>query len=124
MMKSTQCARRSLSIKLAFISVMIVLFVHTQSAAQILPYPKSDIIQGIEIDWSTHQRHAQGSDNFHLTWSDDNHQYGIWGDGGGFQGTNGKYRVSFGVVRIEGGQKITRDLMYMDILKAPNTRQT
>jgi len=82
---------------------MIVLFIHTQSAAQILPYPKSDIIQGIEIDWSTHQRHAQGSDNFHLTWSDDNHQYGIWGDGGGFQGTNGKYRVSFGVVRIEGG---------------------
>ena len=42
----------------------------------------------MNIDWSTHQRHAPGSDNFQLTWADDGHQYGIWGDGGGFAGTN------------------------------------
>src|SRR5690606_15374656 len=41
-------------------------------------------------------------DNFQLTWADDDHQYGIWGDGGGFAGTNSEYRVSFGVARIEG----------------------
>ena len=66
------------------------------------PYPKSRVIPGISIDWSTHQRHALGSDNFQLTWADDNHQYGMWGDGDGFAGTSGKYRVSLGVARIEG----------------------
>lgn len=66
------------------------------------PYPQSELISGINIDWSTHRRHAQGSDNFQLTWADDDHQYGIWGDGDGFSGTSGKHRVSLGVVRIEG----------------------
>lgn len=70
--------------------------------AQELPYPRSLVIPGIRIDWSTHQRHAVGSDNFHLTWAHDGHQYGIWGDGGGFAGSNSVYRVSFGVARIEG----------------------
>ncbi|WP_257669481.1 DUF4185 domain-containing protein [Parapedobacter tibetensis] len=70
--------------------------------AQEIPYPESQVISGIEIDWSTHQRHAKGSDNFQLTWADDGHQYGIWGDGGGFAGSDGRYRVSFGVARIEG----------------------
>jgi len=54
------------------------------------------------LDWSTHQRHAQGSDNFQLTWADDDHQYGWWGDGGGFGGTNTDGRVSLGFARIEG----------------------
>jgi len=65
------------------------------------PYPKSQIISGMDIDWTNHRRHAQGSDNFQLTWADDDHQYGIWGDGDGFAATNGKYRVSMGVARIE-----------------------
>jgi hypothetical protein len=54
------------------------------------------------LDWSTHQRHAQGSDNFQLTWADDGHQYGWWGDGGGFGGTNSDGRVSLGFARVEG----------------------
>ncbi len=80
--------------------------------AQEIPYPKSSVITGMEIDWSTHQRYAPGSDNFPLTWADDDHQYGIWGDGGGFGGTDSKYRVSFGVVRIAGGYDdfVARDL--------------
>ena len=78
-------------------------FLTIRSSAQQLPYPASRVIGGIEIDWSTHQRHAVGSDNFQLTWADDDHQYGIWGDGGGFAGTStNKFRVSFGVARIEG----------------------
>lgn len=72
------------------------------SVAQEPPYPMSQQIAGMNIDWSTHQRHAPGSDNFQLTWADDGHQYGIWGDGGGFAGTNSNFRVSFGVARIEG----------------------
>ncbi|MGC1509087.1 hypothetical protein [Ketobacter sp.] len=66
------------------------------------PYPDSQRISGLNLDWSTHQRHAQGSDNFQMTWAEDNNLYGAWGDGGGFGGTNNKGRVSLGVARIEG----------------------
>jgi hypothetical protein len=45
---------------------------------------------------------APGSDNWPVTWADDNHQYTSWGDGGGFGGDNNLGRVSFGVGRIEG----------------------
>jgi hypothetical protein len=66
------------------------------------PYPPSDLIQGIQIDWSTHDRRAPGSDNWAITWADNDHQYTTWGDGGGFGGTNNDGRVSLGVARIEG----------------------
>ena len=69
------------------------------------PYPPSDVLKGIELDWSTHQRFAPGSDNFQLTWSDDDHLYGAWGDGGGFGGTNGRGRVGLGFARIEGSRE-------------------
>ena len=75
-------------------------FVQTLIAAP--PYPGSDVITGFSLDWSTHQRFAQGSDNFQLTWADDDNLYGAWGDGGGFGGTNSRGRVSIGVARIEG----------------------
>lgn len=66
------------------------------------PYPPSTAADGIELDWSTHRRSAQGSDNFQLTWADDGHLYGAWGDGGGFGGTNRLGRVGLGVARVEG----------------------
>lgn len=66
------------------------------------PYPGSEAITGFTLDWSTHQRHAQGSDNFQLTWAADGHLYGAWGDGGGFGGTNSRGRVGLGVARVEG----------------------
>lgn len=68
------------------------------------PYPDSLVARGIFLDWSTHQRHAPGSDNFQLTWSDDDHLYGAWGDGGGFYGTNGNGRVGLGFARVEGNR--------------------
>lgn len=66
------------------------------------PYGPSPVARGVEFDWSTHHRAAQGSDNFQLTWSADGHLYGAWGDGGGFGGTNSDGRVSLGVARVEG----------------------
>ena len=66
------------------------------------PYPRSPIIKAMELDWSRHDRLAQGSDNWQLTWADDDHQYAPWGDGGGFGGTNDDGRVSLGVARVEG----------------------
>jgi len=50
------------------------------------PYPKSSVIKSAQFDWSTRKRDAQGSDNWQLTWADDDHLYGAWGDGGGFGG--------------------------------------
>src|SRR5688572_15028685 len=60
------------------------------------------VITGVTFDEETHRRLAYGSDNWPLTWSDDDHQYAMWGDGGGFGGSDAKGRVSFGVARIEG----------------------
>lgn len=66
------------------------------------PYPPSPVISGIIWDFSSHERRALGSDNWPITWADDNHQYTSWGDGGGFGGTNTDGRVSLGIARVEG----------------------
>ncbi|MBW2524702.1 MAG: DUF4185 domain-containing protein [Deltaproteobacteria bacterium] len=66
------------------------------------PYPASTVITEVSFDFATHARLAPGSDNWPITWADDGHQYGAWGDGGGFDGTNQDGRVSLGVARIEG----------------------
>lgn len=83
-------------------SLALALLLFTVSRCWAAPYPKSQTITGMRLDWATHQRFAQGSDNFQLTWADDNHLYGAWGDGGGFGGTNQTGRVGLGVARIEG----------------------
>jgi len=72
--------------------------------AQTPPYPKSDFIVGVEFNWSTHRRKAPGSDNWPVTWADDDNQYTSWGDGGGFGGSNSDGRVSLGFGRIRGGK--------------------
>ncbi|HFD80514.1 MAG TPA: DUF4185 domain-containing protein [Gammaproteobacteria bacterium] len=66
------------------------------------PYPPSASIGGISFRWESHQRRAPGSDNWPITWADDDNQYTSWGDGGGFGGDNVRGRVSLGVARIEG----------------------
>jgi hypothetical protein len=69
------------------------------------PPPPADttaVITGVTFDASSHRREAQGSDNWPLTWSDDDNQYAFWGDGGGFGGSENDGRASLGVARIEG----------------------
>ncbi len=82
--------------------LLIVIIFGKEAQTLEAPYPPSETISGITLDWSTHRRAAQGSDNFQLTWADDGHQYGWWGDGGGFGGTNSDGRVGLGFTRIEG----------------------
>ncbi len=74
-------------------------------------YPKSDYVIGIEFDMTTLKNICPGngleaprSDNWPITWADDDNQYSSWGDGGGFGGTNEDGRVSMGVARIEGNK--------------------
>lgn len=63
------------------------------------PYPRSDYITGITWNFS-YPRLAPGSDLWPVTWAVDDNMYCIWGDGGGFGGTNKLGRVSLGVGRI------------------------
>ncbi len=87
---------------LLFILVISTLLTTIPVSAQQLPYPKSQVIMNISFNWSSHVRLASGSDNWPLTWADDDNQYTVWGDGGGFSGTNDIGRSSIGVARIEG----------------------
>ena len=66
------------------------------------PPPYAPSQYQITFDQSSVTRLAPGSDNWAVTWADDNNQYAPWGDGGGFGGTNKKGRVSLGIARIEG----------------------
>jgi hypothetical protein len=75
----------------------------TQATPEATSLPASSTpITGVTFDWSTHRQLAPGSDNWPATWSDDGNQYAMWGDGGGFGGTNTDGRASLGVARIEG----------------------
>tara|TARA_R110002049_G_scaffold4601_5_gene32518 strand:+ start:720071 stop:723112 length:3042 start_codon:yes stop_codon:yes gene_type:complete len=79
-----------------------ILNVESSPSSFDLPYPSSQTIAGLTFDWTTHNRHALGSDNFQLTWAADDNLYGAWGDGGGFGGTNNLGRANLGFARIEG----------------------
>lgn len=85
----------------AFLPVLGVPLLRGQASLR-PPYAPSRLLAGITFDWTTHHRDALGSDNWQLTWADDDHLYGAWGDGGGFGGSNSDGRVSLGYARIEG----------------------
>ena len=87
---------------IAFVFAVFNFTGNNQLIAQTLPYPSSEVISGITFDWPSHIRLASGSDNWPITWADDDLQYTVWGDGGGFGGTNRIGRSSMGVASIEG----------------------
>ncbi len=67
------------------------------------PYPASEDIKGIE--WApvdTIIRKAEGSDNWPITWADDDNQYTAYGDGWGF-GPKSDRKLSLGLAKIIGG---------------------
>src|SRR5690606_21899982 len=73
------------------------------TAADSWPYPPSSVITGVE--WApveSIRRDADGSDNWPLTWADDGHLYGCYGDGWGFTPRLEK-KVSVGLSKIVGG---------------------
>ncbi len=67
------------------------------------PYPPSTVIRG--LTWapaSTIVRQANDSDNWPLTWADDDNLYTAYGDGTGFA-PKVPEKLSLGLARIEGG---------------------
>jgi len=66
------------------------------------PYPPSPVITGIE--WAPVEsivRRASGSDNWPITWADDDNQYTAYGDGWGFEPKTEK-KLSLGIAKIVG----------------------
>jgi CubicO group peptidase (beta-lactamase class C family) len=66
------------------------------------PYPASPVIQSME--WApveTIIRRASGSDNWPITWGDDDNQYTAYGDGWGFEPKT-KRKLSLGIAKIVG----------------------
>lgn len=71
--------------------------------SQNAPCPPSALITHVE--WAppaTVVRRAEGSDNWPMTWGDDDWIYTAYGDGRGFQSA-APHKLSLGLARIEGG---------------------
>jgi CubicO group peptidase (beta-lactamase class C family) len=80
----------------------IVLSVRTENSRAVQPYPPSTIIK--DIEWTpaeTIVREASGSDNWPITWADDDNLYTAYGDGWGFEPKT-KKKLSLGIVKIVG----------------------
>lgn len=78
------------------------------------PYPPSPVIESIVWDFSSHNRQALGSDNWPITWADDDNQYTVSGDGPGFN-TGGWHEMI--ISRITGNSPETMvgtDVSVMD----------
>lgn len=84
------------------LALLFALHSNAQNLSPAPPYAASQVIGGVTFDFFSHKQFAPGSDNWPITWADDDHQYAAWGDGGGFGGTNSNSRVKLGVARIEG----------------------
>ncbi len=75
----------------------------TDRTSRAAPYPPSQAI--LRIDWAAKEtiiRKAKGSDNWPLTWGDNDHQYTAYGDGNGFEPFVPK-KLGLGIARVEGG---------------------
>jgi CubicO group peptidase (beta-lactamase class C family) len=67
------------------------------------PYPPSPVIKRVEwASVSTVKRLAPGSDNWPMTWADDDNLYTAYGDGWGFQREKDEKKLSLGVARVQG----------------------
>jgi len=67
------------------------------------PYPPSEIIR--KVEWAppeTITHAAEGSDNWPITWADDDNLYTAYGDGWGFEPKTEK-KLSLGLARLAGG---------------------
>jgi CubicO group peptidase (beta-lactamase class C family) len=69
------------------------------------PYPRSPVIEKVSFDPPTSIiRRAIGSDNWPITWADDDLQYTAYGDGWGFKPHTDE-KLSLGLAKISGGPR-------------------
>lgn len=83
-------------------SILVVFFLLLGCPDEPTPYKQSEVIKNITFDpVSNIIIKAEGSDNWPITWADDDNLYTSWGDGKGFRPYTDK-KYSLGVSRIEG----------------------
>jgi len=90
---------------LQILAILMTLCLPSIAHGQSAPYPQSTVITGWDVDFDSRIKVAVGSDNFPVTWGDDNKQYTSWGDGCGFISTDCKFgslRFKWGVSSITG----------------------
>lgn len=74
-------------------------------AVMVPPYPPSPVIRSVEFaPVASIRREAIGSDNWPITWGDDDAQYTSYGDGRGFA-PGVERKLSLGIARVLGGPK-------------------
>jgi hypothetical protein len=94
-----------------FVMQLVAFRVTPDDARSRPPYPQSQIVTGMEWNFSTVPSHrkAVGSDIWPTTWAADGNLYGAWGDGAGFDGTEQRKttgRASLGFARISGTPEV------------------
>jgi len=80
----------------------IALSVKARSGRAVAPYPPSSVIT--DIKWAPAEsiiRKAKGSDNWPITWADDDNLYTAYGDGWGFEPKT-KKKLSLGIAKVIG----------------------
>ncbi len=78
------------------------LFDPVMEAVTAAPYPPSEIVASMEFaPPSEIIRQAEGSDNWPMTWADDDNLYTAYGDGWGFEPPT-EIKLSLGLARVDG----------------------
>jgi Domain of unknown function (DUF4185) len=91
-----------MNMKHCLLVLLLFICVTVHAAETDSPYPRSQVITGIEFHHETLERRAPGSDIWSCTWAADGQVYAAWGDGGGFGGSDSQGRASIGVASITG----------------------
>jgi len=100
--KSLNKARNSAYASIEPFIEPIALSVKTKSGRGAAPYLPSPVIK--DIEWAPAEtiiRKAKGSDNWPITWADDDNLYTTYGDGWGFEPRTEK-KLSLGIAKIIG----------------------
>tara|TARA_R110002050_G_scaffold267768_1_gene409502 strand:+ start:349 stop:1410 length:1062 start_codon:yes stop_codon:yes gene_type:complete len=81
--------------------IIAVLAAIGELVAQTPPYPPSQVIKSVSWDIAVKTQNGLGSDQWPMTWAQDNSLYAAWGDGWGWDKGEEPKR-SIGITRIEG----------------------
>tara|TARA_R110000764_G_scaffold145244_1_gene232979 strand:+ start:4103 stop:5164 length:1062 start_codon:yes stop_codon:yes gene_type:complete len=81
--------------------IMAVLAIMGEIKAQISPYPPSPAVKFVTWDMTIKTQNGLGSDQWPMTWAEDNNLYAAWGDGWGWDKGEEPKR-SIGITRITG----------------------
>ncbi|MDH5444141.1 MAG: DUF4185 domain-containing protein [Gammaproteobacteria bacterium] len=99
MMLGVSCVFKK-QIQIHLTKFIIVIFVTGANTVVAAPYQQSDLIKGINFEFSTQFSHGPDSDQWPMTWATDGNMYSAWGDGRGWNVLGSKDYL--GITKISG----------------------